>query len=85
MALRYFRDQFARPLLKRKPSALVAEVRAFARQEGFRQDWYSVNIPVWMELFDKRAFRSRPIQAMGIGSLEGLSPVASSCSFRRLD
>lgn len=71
--LRYFRDQFARPFLKRKHSALVAEVRAFARQEGFRQDWFSANIPVWMELFDKCAFRSRPIQAMEIGSFEGLS------------
>lgn len=71
--LRYVRDQVARPFVKKRHAALVAEVKAFARREGFRQDWFSSNVPVWIELFEQCGLRGRPLQALEIGSFEGLS------------
>lgn len=56
-----------------KHGAALAETQAFVRDNSFRQDWFTHNIPYWMEVFERFDLRGRPIDVLEIGSFEGLS------------
>lgn len=58
---------------RRKHANAVEELRQFARAGDFKHDWFSENVPFWMEIFDSYGLRGKPIQALEIGSFEGLS------------
>ncbi len=51
----------------------VRELRQFAKDNDFKYDWFSANVPFWLEIFDRTGLRNRPIRALEIGSFEGLS------------
>lgn len=56
-----------------KHGAALTEMKAFVRDNAFRQDWFTHNIPNWMEVFELCGLRDRPIDVLEIGSFEGLS------------
>ncbi|MDP4788207.1 MAG: class I SAM-dependent methyltransferase [Opitutales bacterium] len=58
---------------RRKHANAVTELRRFARDNDFEHDWFSGNVPFWLEIFESYGLRGRPIRAMEIGSFEGLS------------
>ena len=56
-----------------KHAAVLAEMKALVGDGRFKQDWFTHNVPYWMEAFDRSGLRSRAIKALEIGSFEGLS------------
>lgn len=73
VVLSYVVSALERKKLRRKHAAVAAELRDFAKENGFNRDWFSTSAPFWMEIFDRQGFRGRPIRALEIGSFEGLS------------
>jgi len=59
--------------LSEKYSVDADAFRAFAKTKRFTQDWFTSNVPFWMEIFDLYGLRKGPVRAMEIGSFEGLS------------
>lgn len=43
------------------------------QKSQFSNDWFTLNIPYWDEVFDKYDFKTKPIKALEIGSWEGMS------------
>jgi len=70
---KYVSASCARAFRKNKHAGCVAELRKFARDKEFKHDWFTANVPYWMDIFQKHGLRDRPIRAMEIGSFEGLS------------
>jgi predicted O-methyltransferase YrrM len=62
-----------RRAFRRKHARSVEELRQFAKENGFKHDWFTSNVPFWLEIFDKHDLKNRPIRALEIGSFEGLS------------
>jgi predicted O-methyltransferase YrrM len=58
---------------RRKHSAAAKKFSLFAKEHGFRHDWFSSNVPFWMEVIEQYDLRNKPIRALEIGSFEGLS------------
>lgn len=58
---------------RKRHAGTVEALRKFARENNFRHDWFSSNVPFWMEIFDAYGLRGKPIRALEIGSFEGLS------------
>jgi predicted O-methyltransferase YrrM len=58
---------------RKKHAAASENFRIFAKETGFRHDWFSSNVPFWMEVIEKYGLREKPIKALEIGSFEGLS------------
>ena len=59
--------------IRRKHAESVSELRQFAKDNDFKYDWFSANVPFWMEIFELAGLRDRPVRALEIGSFEGLS------------
>jgi predicted O-methyltransferase YrrM len=70
---KYVAASCARVFRKNKHAGCVAELLKFARDNNFKHDWFTANVPYWMDIFQKHGLRDRPIRAMEIGSFEGLS------------
>jgi predicted O-methyltransferase YrrM len=73
VVVKYVAASCARVFQKDKHSGCVAELRNFARDNDFKHDWFTANVPYWLDIFQKYGLRSRPIRALEIGSFEGLS------------
>lgn len=63
----------ARVFRKKKHAAHVEALRKFARENDFKHDWFTANVPYWLDIFQEQGLRDRPIRALEIGSFEGLS------------
>ena len=70
---KYVAASCARPFRKNKHADRVAALRQFARDNDFKHDWFTANVPYWMDIFQEQGLTGRPIRAMEIGSFEGLS------------
>ena len=51
----------------------IKEFQQFKQNLKLSNDWFSVNIPYWLSLFDKYELRLKNINVLEIGSWEGLS------------
>jgi predicted O-methyltransferase YrrM len=69
----YLATSLARRRLRDKHAAVSDDLRKFAKDNGFQRDWFTSNVPFWMEIFDRCGLRDRPTNVMEIGSFEGLS------------
>ena len=59
--------------LNKKYAVTIAETQTLVRENSFKHDWFTHNVPYWMEVFDRCGLRDRPISILEIGSFEGLS------------
>lgn len=64
----YLRKVFVEPNL-----SSMRQFKSDIRQSQFSNDWFTINIPYWDEVFDKQGFKKKPIKALEIGSWEGMS------------
>ena len=64
----YLRKVFVEPNL-----LSMKQFKSDIRKFQFSNDWFTINIPYWDEVFDKQGFKKKPIKALEIGSWEGMS------------
>ncbi len=57
----------------RKHAVPLNEIKTLIVDNAFKHDWFTHNVPYWMEVFDRCGLRNRRINALEIGSFEGLS------------
>jgi predicted O-methyltransferase YrrM len=69
----YVAASCARPFRKNKHAKHVAALRQFARDNAFKHDWFTANVPYWMDIFQGQGLTGRPTRVLEIGSFEGLS------------
>jgi predicted O-methyltransferase YrrM len=70
---KYVTASCARILRKNKHVGHVEALRRFARDNDFKHDWFTANVPYWMDIFQEHGLLDRKIRALEIGSFEGLS------------
>ncbi|HEU5295425.1 MAG TPA: class I SAM-dependent methyltransferase, partial [Burkholderiaceae bacterium] len=69
----YVRTAMRRPRLERYRQAKERFVQDALSSGQFGTDWFCGNIPYWLAAFDRYQLFKRPLQALEIGSWEGLS------------
>lgn len=69
----YCRTAMRRPGLERYRNAKADFVQDALRTGQFGNDWFCGNIPYWLAAFEHFELYERPLQALEIGSWEGLS------------
>jgi len=69
----YVAASCARHFRKKKHAEHVVMLRKFASDNAFTNDWFTANIPYWLDIFQGAGLTKRPIRALEIGSFEGLS------------
>ncbi|MEY3109364.1 MAG: hypothetical protein RJB43_195 [Verrucomicrobiota bacterium] len=70
---KYVTASCGRVFRKKKDADHVEALRKFARDNGFKQDWFTANVPYWLGILQEQGLTERPIRALEIGSFEGLS------------
>jgi methyltransferase family protein len=69
----YAHTAIRRPGLERHRKAKERFVKDALRSGEFGNDWFCGNIPYWLAAFERYELFDRPLQALEIGSWEGLS------------
>lgn len=69
----YLATSLTRRGLRKKHAAAIVELRDFVKDNDFKRDWFTANVPFWMEIFDQCRLNGRPIKVLEVGSFEGLS------------
>lgn len=71
--LAYLRHFFDERKYKRVYKQQVREFESLKSDLELSNDWFSGNIPFWLSIFDGYGYKQKPINALEIGSWEGLS------------
>lgn len=68
-----FNYLIARKKVRSKFSVKLLEFRKLCASKNFSNDWFSGNIPYWLDIFKKHNFYGKKTNILEIGSWEGMS------------
>lgn len=69
----FYNYVIARKKVKSVYSSKLEEYKNQFKLGAFTNDWFSGNIPHWLAIFDRYDFQNKKIEALEIGSWEGMS------------